>query len=134
MSAPHPQAERLLEKLKCYALFAELFDYYLGKQDLLQAHLAEQLFVEPATVSHWRKNRRIPENLGILHRVNLALKLSTQEQENLVVAWYMTRTVRDLVPYLEEALRTGQVDEALQIVQHILGNSLAKRTGTEVKP
>lgn len=133
MSAPHPQVERLLERLKCYALFAELFDFYLGKQNLLQSHLAERIFVEPATISHWRKNRRIPENLGILHQVNLALNLSVQEQENLVVAWYTTRTIRDLIPYLEEALRIGQVDAAFQIAQHILGKPLLDSTTKEVK-
>lgn len=133
MSTPHPQAERLLEKLRCYALFAELFDYYLAKQELLQSHLAERIFVEPATISHWRKNRRMPENLGILHRVNLALNLSPPEQENLVVAWCNTKMVRDLIPYIEEAIRAGDVDHALQVAKLIIGAPVTEFSNWEVQ-
>lgn len=123
MQDSHPQAEQFLEKLRSYALFAELFNYYFSKQGILQSHLAEMIFVEPATISHWRKNRRIPENLAILHQASKALELAPPERENLVVAWCNTRMVRDLIPYLEETMRTGDVAHALQVVQLIIGNA-----------
>ena len=128
-SSFYSQAELFLEALKAYRLFAELLDYYLCKQEILPIQLAKRIFVEPATVSHWRKNRRLPENLAILHQVTLALDLSAPEQENLVVAWCNTRLVRDLIPYIEEATRTNNVEHALQVAQLMIGNAQsAQRT------
>lgn len=64
MSESNQLTEFVITNLKRYSLFAELLEYYLSKQQVLPAHLAERIFVEPATVSHWRKNKRLPDNLG----------------------------------------------------------------------
>jgi hypothetical protein len=132
MSVSYLQAELFLEALKAYRLFAELLDYYLCKQEILPVQLAKRIFVEPATVSHWRKNRRLPENLAILHQVTLALDLSAPERENLVVAWCNTRLVRDLIPYIAEAMRTNNVEHALQVAQLIIGNAPLGSAHSEV--
>ncbi|MEZ4622276.1 MAG: helix-turn-helix transcriptional regulator [Caldilineaceae bacterium] len=98
-----------------------MFEHYLCKQQVVAAHLAEQMHVEAATVSNWRKNKRLPDNLGLIHQMAVALNLSPPEQENLVVAWCNTRMVRDLVPYLEAAAQTGDADHAMRLIKRILG-------------
>lgn len=119
----NPQVQLFLAQLKSYALFAEVLKFYLRKQELLPTHLAERLFVEPATVSNWRKNKRLPDNLALIHQMAVALDLLPPEQENLVVAWCTTRLVRDLIPFLEEAIRNGDGKHAMQLAQTILGKS-----------
>ena len=111
-----------MQELRHYALFAEMLDYYLNKQGILPAHLAAQIFVEPAAISQWRKNKRLPESLALIHKIACALALSPPEHENLAVAWCNTRQVRDLIPYLEEALRSGDSAHACQVAQVIIGN------------
>ncbi|MCB0187161.1 MAG: helix-turn-helix transcriptional regulator [Caldilineaceae bacterium] len=130
MSNPDNTVEQFLCQLRAYTLFAELFEHYLCKQQVMAAHLAEQIHVEAATVSNWRKNKRLPDNLGLIHQMAVALNLSPPEQENLVVAWCNTRMVRDLVPYLEAATQTGDADHAMRLIKRILGVShwpMAKR-------
>lgn len=112
-----------IANLKRYALFAELLEHYLCKQNVLPSHLSARIFVEPATISHWRKNKRLPDNLGIVHQVCVALALSPPERENLVVGWCNSRMVRDLIPYLEEATKTGDGAQALKIVKSIIGHT-----------
>lgn len=123
MTEPNPYIEHFLSQLRAYALFAEMLEHYLCRQQILAVQLAERLHVEAATVSNWRKNKRLPENLGLIHQLSAALALSPPEQENLVVAWCNTRMVRDLVPYLEEAKRVGDEAHALQVARALLGNS-----------
>lgn len=116
-------AEQFIAQLKDYTLFAEMLEHYLCKQQVMAAHLAEQIHVEAATVSNWRKNKRLPENLGLIHQLTVALNLSPLERENLVVAWCNTRMVRDLVPYLEAAEQSGDADHAMRLIKRILGVS-----------
>jgi len=122
MTHSNPYAEHFIDQLKTYALFAEMLEYYLCRQQLLAAQLAERLHVEAATVSNWRKNKRLPDNLGLIHQMSVALALSLPEKENLVVAWCNSRMVRDLIPYLQEAMRVGDEDHALQVAKSILGH------------
>ncbi|MFN8490380.1 MAG: hypothetical protein U0350_22520 [Caldilineaceae bacterium] len=122
MSEPKQQTETVIAKLKSYSLFAELLEHYLCQRQMLPAHLAERIFVEPATISHWRKNKRLPDNLGIIHQVCVALALAPPERENLVVAWCNTRLVRDLIPYVEEATKAGDGEHALRVVKIMIGN------------
>jgi len=122
MTAPNPYAEHFISQLKQYALFAEMLEHYLCRQQILAVQLAERLHVEAATISNWRKNKRLPDNLGLIHQMSVALALSPSEQENLVVAWCNTRMVRDLVPYVEEAMRVGDEENALHVAKTILGN------------
>lgn len=122
MTHSNPYAEHFITQLKTYALFAEMLEYYLCRQQLLAAQLAERLHVEAATVSNWRKNKRLPDNLGLIHQMSVALALSLPEKENLVVAWCNSRMVRDLIPYLQEAMRVGDEDHALQVAKSILGH------------
>lgn len=122
MTNPNPYAEHFINQLKQYALFAEMLEHYLCRQQLLAVQLAERLHVEAATVSNWRKNKRLPDNLGLIHQLCVALALSPLERENLVIAWCNTRMVRDLIPYLEEAARVGDEEHALQLTKTILGN------------
>jgi catechol 2,3-dioxygenase-like lactoylglutathione lyase family enzyme len=131
MQASHLEAETFLEELRTDTQFAELFDYYLCKQDILQSHLAERIFVEPATISHWRRNRRMPDNLGILHRVCQALQLSPPEQKNLIIAWCNTRTMRDLIPFIAQAMDMGDVEHALQVARLIIGSRPFASLGLE---
>lgn len=123
MTDPDNTVEQFLAQLKSYTLFAEMLEHYLCKQQVMAAHLAEQIHVEAATVSNWRKNKRLPDNLGLLHQITMALNLSPPERENLVVAWCNTRMVRDLVPYLEAAAQCGDADGAMRLIKRILGVS-----------
>lgn len=123
MSESEQHIEEFLTQLKAYTLFAEMFEHYLCKQQVMAAHLAERIHVEAATVSNWRKNKRLPENLGLIHQVTVALNLSPLERENLVIAWCNTRMVRDLVPYLEAAHQTGDAGDAMRLIKRILGVS-----------
>lgn len=116
--------DQFITQLKAYTLFAEMLEHYLCKQQVMAAHLAEQIHVEAATVSNWRKNKRLPDNLGLIHQITVALNLSPLERENLVVAWCNTRTVRDLVPYLEAVQQNGDdADHAMRLAKRILGVS-----------
>lgn len=121
MTDPASTVEQFLAQLRDYTLFAEMLEHYLCKQQVMAAHLAEQIHVEAATVSNWRKNKRLPDNLELLHQITVALKLSPLERENLVVAWCNTRMVRDLVPYLEAAAQSGDADHAMRLIKRILG-------------
>jgi hypothetical protein len=120
MNELHPQVNLLVAQLRSYALFAELLEHYLYKRPVLPVHLAERMFVEPATVSHWCKNKQLPEHLGFVHQMAAALALSALEKETLIVAWCNTRLVRDLIPYLEEAARQGDIDHVLTVVKSLL--------------
>lgn len=122
MTNPNAYAEHFISQLKGYALFAEMLEHYLCRQQILAVQLAERLHVEAATVSNWRKNKRLPDNLGLIHQLCVALALSPPEKENMVVAWCNSRMVRDLIPYLEEARRVGDEEHALQVTKMILGN------------
>lgn len=114
--------DQFITQLKAYTLFAEMLEHYLCKQQVMAAHLAEQIHVEAATVSNWRKNKRLPDNLGLIHQITMALQLSPLERENLVVAWCNTRMVRDLIPYLEAAQQSGDdADHAMRLAKRILG-------------
>jgi hypothetical protein len=123
MSQTDTVVEQFLTQLRAYTLFAEMLEHYLCKRQMMAAHLAEQIHVEAATVSNWRKNKRLPDNLGLIHQITVALDLSPLERENLVVAWCNTRTVRDLVPYLEAAADHGDADHAMRLIKRILGVS-----------
>lgn len=123
MTPTDKPVEQFIAQLKDYTLFAEMLEHYLCKQQVMAAHLAEAIHVEAATVSNWRKNKRLPENLGLIYQITLALKLSPLERENLVVAWCNTRMVRDLVPYLEAASQSGDAEDAMRLIKWILGVS-----------
>jgi len=122
MTNPSAYAEHFIHQLREYALFAELLEHYLCRQQILAAQLAERLHVEAATISNWRKNKRLPDNLGLIHQLGVALALSPPEKENMVVAWCNSRMVRDLIPYLEEARRVGEEEHALHVTKTILSN------------
>jgi transcriptional regulator with XRE-family HTH domain len=123
MTNPENTVEQFLTQLKAYTLFAEMLEHYLCKQQVVAAHLAERIHVEAATVSNWRKNKRLPDNLGLIHQITIALNLSPLERENLVIAWCNTRMVRDLVPYLEAAAQSGDAEQAMRLIKRILGVS-----------
>lgn len=113
-------AQAFVGELQQIAIFAELLELYLVRKAVKQAHLAEKLFVHPATVHNWRKNKRLPDNLGIVYRASQVLKLSPFESENLIQAWRFSRAVRDLVPFIEEADRNGDAQRAIQLAKSIL--------------
>jgi transcriptional regulator with XRE-family HTH domain len=123
MSNAETPVDDFLAQLKAYTLFAEMLEHYICKQQVMAAHLAEAIHVEAATVSNWRKNKRLPENLGLIYQMTLALNLSPLERENLVVAWCNTCMVRDLVPYLEAASQSGDEENAMRLIKRILGVS-----------
>ena len=114
------QAEIFITELQQIALFAEVLDYYLAHKKTLPAHLAKRIHVQPATVHNWRKNKRLPDNLGIVYQLSDALSLDDLEKKNLVIAWHITRTAKDFIPYIEEACKTGDVAEAIELVKEVL--------------
>lgn len=119
------QAELFVAELRQIAVFAEMLEHYLDCKEVRQAHLAQKLFVHPATVHNWRTNKRLPDNLGIVYQMAQVLQLAPLEAENLLQAWRFTRTVRDWIPYIEEAARHGDSRAAIQQAKSIMGKHVA---------
>ena len=114
------QAEIFIAELQRIALFAEVLDYYLEHKKMRPAHLAKKIYVRPTTIHNWRKHKRLPENLGIVHQLSEALNLDDLEKKNLVIAWHVTRTAKDFIPYIEQACKTGDIAEAIDLVKEVL--------------
>lgn len=131
MTDPESAAEQFLTQLRSFTLFADMLDHYLCKKEMPASHLAGKIHVEAATVSNWRKNKRLPDNLGLLYQITIALNLSPPERENLLIAWCNARTVRDLIPYLETAKEHNDAKEAMRLINRILGVSPFLLTGQQ---
>ncbi len=97
----------ILQHLKSMQLFAEILNFYMNKQNVSQTALAKALNVDPSTVAHWRKNRRLPENAGIVFLIAKALMLTSRQRQYLLFSWFIQKDHIDLAPYIETAIREG---------------------------
>lgn len=111
---PDSRAAEFVERLKMCALFAEALSLCLASAGVRPIELSRRLYVEPATVHNWRKDKRLPDAVMVL-RVANALGLDSDQQQMLVDAWRVTRRARELVPCVEEARQCRDVVTVLAL-------------------
>ena len=115
----------ILAYLQSSKLFADVIGHYIHRSGKKQKDLAKELSVDTSAITHWRKGRRIPQDSTFIFKLSTVLSLEADERQRLLLAWYITRGFKDLIPYVETAIKEG--DETTQIVESIveyLHNSL----------
>ena len=122
MSKSHEDAiyrlKMILAYLRACSLFSDTLDLYIRKSGIVQKELAKELFVDPAAIIHWRKNRRIPKDSDTIFKLSRALSLSPKEKQTLLLAWSINRGFNGLIPYVAVAIEEG--DETDMIIESVV--------------
>ena len=113
--ANHRNLKSLSNSCAHAPFFAELLNLYLEQGKVRPVDLARQLSVEAATVHNWRTNKRLPD-LAMVYQMGATLGLSGKTTARLIGAWRVTRSARDFIPYLEEAMRMNDL-KAVRSIQ-----------------
>ncbi|MCB0309758.1 MAG: helix-turn-helix transcriptional regulator [Bdellovibrionales bacterium] len=97
--------------------FSEYLEYYLSAKGTRPRALARSAGYDASTIAHWRKRRRLPDGAA-LYRISRTLNLTNTQSQQFLLAWIVTRIMRDMEAYVEAALKDDPCDA--EFVQNLL--------------
>lgn len=112
----HPSQEAVTLQnltLEAKSQFSNALCEQMLRTGIRQVDLAQRIHVDPSTITHWRKQRRIPQDSATVYLVAKALDLNSGEQTELLNAWLASKHVHELEPYIEFARQDGQSVDAV---------------------
>jgi transcriptional regulator with XRE-family HTH domain len=101
------------------SIFADVLNLYLSKSNVSPSALAHYISVDPSAVAHWRKGRRLPTDAGVIFAIAKALDLKPNQRKQVILAWQVQKTLLNLVPYIEEALRIADDDDMEPVLSEV---------------
>lgn len=102
----------ILAYLHACFLFPDTFNFYIDKYQLAQKKLANALHVDPSTISHWRKGRRLPQDSATIYQIAKAMGIHPSERQSLFLAWTVHRTLNDMIPYVDQMINDETLNHA----------------------
>lgn len=121
--------QNVRSKLEPVELFGEILSELMNRAEVGVTELAQALFVEPATVSHWRHGRRLP-SAEMLYPISQALDLDENETLILVNAYRGNQALTTLCEYIkgteqslqraDSTLRPDQKESKAQDVERVV--------------
>jgi transcriptional regulator with XRE-family HTH domain len=76
-------------------------------EEITQSELARALNVEPATVNLWLHKKRLPNDSGIIAKMQDPLHLSDAERDDLMIAWAGDMLIKHSFAYIK-AVKTAE--------------------------